>query len=65
MYSDQIKDAQALYNMIETEDFSEPQVAKIKIIVSKLLKFSTKFVSKHDFLNLCLLKEKFTLESGR
>ena len=63
MYSELIQDARSLYQLIENENFSETKMQDIKTLSSKLHKFSTKFVRSHDFLNLCLIKEKFSGES--
>lgn len=49
--------------LIENENFTESNMNEIKSLSSKLHKFSTKFVRSHDFLNLCLIKEKFSAES--
>lgn len=63
MNSELIEDARSLYQLIENEDFSEDNLQEIKTLVSKLHKYSVKFVRSHDFLNLCLIKEKFSAES--
>jgi endonuclease III-like uncharacterized protein len=63
MYSHLIQDARELYQLIEDEQFYPQKMANIKSIVSRLHKFSSKFVRSHDFLNLCLVKEKFSAES--